>query len=456
MHPVLTASIVGMVFAAPIVAQDPAATPPAASRVAALVRVLDADSTDWIALQDAADKAAALGTASREELSLVLDAAAKRPDRRYMLRLLGVLARIDVDAVARLGTQIDDTNQQHAAIAARVLGRSGADPAAVARELIARLETEHRPLVVGALALAAADAGCKAAAPAIRRLIAADAVPDRTWLHTAHAVLAVGAPATTIVEWLGSEELRPSALLLARTCPDPELAAALLGRRGDDLPREQEEWLLQSLGAIGGRDATVALLTELRDAERSSGVERSTPFDARRLALLRLGDMGARQLASSTLRGNGQRVRNGISAQIVTADLPQLAELLGKWRLVGSAAELVELADDEAVLVWSRSHAARGLCWQRDVRGLQRAAKLLAEPGTEHEFGVPKAHEVCQATLHQFVANADRPAYVPLRVVALDPSTAELAARWQEWLEANAAKITWREPYSDGEMLLWQ
>jgi hypothetical protein len=457
MNPLLTIALVTVCTAVATRAQDqqdPAA--PGDARAATLLATLDTGHTDWVALQDVGDKFAALGATGRAELDRALAAAATREDRRFELRLLGVLARFDATAVPRLGLRIGDDEEEQAAIAARVLGRSTADTAAVALELNARLRTERRPLVLGALALAAAEAGCAEAAPAIRRAIEAGAVPERPWLHQAHAMLAVGTPATTLVEWLGNDALRPSALLLARTSPDGELAAALLRRRGDDVPDLHREWLLQSLGAIGGRDAMVALRTDLRDAPRSDTTVPATPFDARRLALLRLGDPDARKLALATLRGNGKRMMRGVSAQFLDPELPQLAELLGKWRLLGIADELHDLIGDEKVLLWSRSRAARGLGWQQDLRGLHAAAKLLTAAGTTIEFGGAMAHATCQATLHEFVANADRPDYVPLGTSQLDPRAAEVGTRWQTWLAANATKVTWREPRNDGEMLLWR
>lgn len=134
----------------------------------------------------------------------------------------------------------------------------------------------------------------------------------------------------------------------------------------------------------------------------------------------------------------------------------RMAELLGKWGIVGAAAELATLTADQQVLLRTRSHAARGLCWLRDPRGLLAAASLLQQE-LVHRLDLPDAYTRCQETLHQFVANPDRPVYVPLQPSAFqaDQETASVGAAWQAWLEANAEAIVWRSPRFVDDMVLW-
>jgi len=323
----------------------------------------------------------------------------------------------------------------------------------VAKELMQQAEREQREVVLAALAMAAAESGCQALLPWVQQQLASATDRDQQWLAQAHAILAVGTPVAILREWLASPPLRASAMLLARTCADAELEQPLLALVPQIEDDTYSEWLLHSLGAIGGNDTRRALATDLR---RNPPREPSTKVDPRRLALLRLGDIDQRKWVLGQLRTNGWRDTGGVTSQVVGPGMVRMAELLGKWGIVGAAAELATLTADQQVLLLTRSHAARGLCWLRDPCGLLAAASLLQQE-LAHRLDSPEAYTRCQEALHQFVANPDRPVYVPLQHGSFraDPATGSVGAAWQAWLEANAKAIVWRLPRFVDDMVLW-
>jgi len=59
-----------------------------------------------------------------------------------------------------------------------------------------------------------------------------------------------------------------------------------------------------------------------------------------------------------------------------------------------------------------------------------------------------------QETLHEFVANQDRPDYV---IVGDDEdAAARVGKQWQAWRKRKGADIEWREPLPGDDMLLWR
>jgi len=423
------------------------------SKPAELLATLDQSYTDLVALQVIGESIARLGASARPALDEALAEAAQGSNRRYHLRLLAVGARQDAALLAQLGSMVADEDSKIAALAARLLGRSGAAPLAIAKELQPHTEREQRDGVLLAISMAAADAGCATMLPWLQQRLGSATNRDQRWLPQAHAMLAVGTPAATVQEWLESPALRASAILLARTCADAELEKALLQLYPQIEDENHREWLLHSLGAIGGNDTRRALMADLR---RNPPREPSTQVDARRLALLRLGDLEQRKWVLRQLQDNGLGVAGGISVQFVGPAMGQMAEQIGKWGLIGAAQELAALTTDEQVQIWSRSHAARGLCWLRDQRGLLASASLMQQEITDN-LDNPECFTRCQETLHEFVGNPDRPEYVVFQVKGFqtDPRTAAVGAAWQAWLNANAKAIVWRTPRYVDSLSLW-
>jgi hypothetical protein len=443
-----------------------------ADRVRLLERLhrLDMGHTDWTLLRDIGDKAAALGSAAVPVIEAEIAAAQTHEDPRYSLRLLGVLARCDpARGTAKLGEALGSEDANTAAIAARVLGFCGLAGERVAAVVSARLPQEQRKGVANALALAAGDAGAGAVGPLLRDRLAsgkleADAV---AWFGLAVAEIADKESQAKALEWLqGKTPMQASAVLLVRRMREPkaearllELLAAAAGNEG------YRDWILGSLGACGGAATKAELKKQLAAEAVANGAEGvrvvAGQAEARQLALLRLGD--AEQLAwakgviaSHAETSNGE----GPSLTMMSPSLARLPELFGKWNLPGGVEVMTACLADKKAPAWIRAHAARGLCWRRDIRGLQAAAALLTtENYPEHEFGVPEALHAAQQTLHEFVADADRPdcLVVERTGVELDDETHARAIavgkQWQQWLQKKAGKVTWRDAPQDVQNL---
>ena len=370
-----------------------AATPSTPTPLPDLLARLDGDATDWVALLGVADKAAAIGAAAIPVVKKAIADVSDRDDARFALRLLGVLARLDRAGVQQLRERI--VAGDAAAIAARVLGRCGADHDATSAVLIDCLRDEKREAVAAAIAMADADAGATKVASLIgERLQAGIGARNAQWFEFAFAQLNAGATVGTIVEWLASEPFAGVGLLAARLHRDERLEVALLERLDGETNATHREWLLQSLGACGGDRAKKAL----RDALAAAGSAfRSTALDPRLFALLRLGEADAVATLMHGVTTNGSSASGGIEMQFMGPDLAHAPELFGKWRLADAPARLQTILKTDDVAMWTRSHAARGLCWLRDTRGLTAAADLLATASPPaQEFGVPEAMIVAQ------------------------------------------------------------
>ncbi len=421
---------------------------------------LDLDYTDWTLLRDVADKVAVLGDRATPVVTAAVTAAKGREDPRFAMRLLGVLACIDDRGLTQLREFVAAPNPGTASLAARVLGRCGLPAPRLALPLNELLAAEQRPWVASALAMAAGDAGVHDCAGAIRKhLVAADLDPQiATWFAMAFAFASGELPVPTVRAWLGNPSpLRSVAVLVARGRQDATVEKDLLSLLAATKEQPLATWIVQSLAACGGEPARKAL-QDLISASREddAGLIGSTKLDPRQLALLRLGDPDAFAWAKAAIVGNGSgTLSSGTTFQVMGPALAQLPELLGKWRLANAAATLLTIVADKQVSIWSRAHAVRGLCWQQNARGLTAAANLLVTGPTD-DFNAANALAIAQTTLHEFVANVDRPDYLPFD--GGDPEIiASVGRRWTQWLQANAATIRWREPPPDGDnLLLWR
>jgi len=430
---------------------------------------LDMGHTDWTLLRDVGDKAGALGSAAVPAIEAEIAAAQTREDQRYALRLMGVLARCEPGkGLEMLAGAVAADDADTAAIAARVLGFCGVGAEHVAAVVAARLPQEQRKGVANALALAAGDAGATATAPMLRdRLASGKLAPDGVaWFGLAVAQIADKEMQGKALEWLQSRTpLQVAAVLLVRRMREPKAEPRLLemlAATGDN--QGYHDWILGSLGACGG-DATRAALRKELAAEAAdqaaAGVQMvAGQADARRLALLRLGDKDQVQWAKGIITSHGEGQLGGIGTSMMSPSLARLPELFGKWNLPGGVEVMTACLADKKAPAWMRAYAARGLCWRRDVRGLQAAAALLTtEKHPEHEFGVPDALHAAQQTLHDFVADADRPDYLVVERTGIELDDETLARaiaigrQWQQWLQKKGSKVAWHDARQDFEDL---
>lgn len=463
-----------MTFALPafVGAQDKAAlSEPERTKLVERLRRLDADSTDWTLLQDIGEKTKALGSKAVPVVVAEIEAASKQSDPRYGIRLMGVLARIDPgQGVAKLEAVIASSDA-NSAVAARVLGRS-APAANVAAVVSARLPVETRNGVASALALAAGDAGATAVAKPLREMIESGKAPRQSlqWFSIALAQVADKDMQAEAPKWLqAGAKLAATGLLLVRRSHDPKAEQPLL----ELLPKVTDKgtlaWFAQTLGAIGGDASRAALRTALatklekekQDLAEEGGVAMgSTELEPMRLALLRLGDPESVKWAKALVSNHGSgAIRAGdkrVTYDVMGPEIAQMPELLGKWNVAGSVEVLVAATSSASTPPWMRAYAARGLCWRRDARGLSAAAAILAIPNDEApDPFLAKGLEVAQQTLHEFVADLDRPDYLPIDPQAAAPAGG-VGELWQQWLAKRASKIKWREPPQDAtDLLLW-
>ncbi len=431
----------------------------------------DVRSTDWTMLIDVGDKVQELGIAAVPVLDAEIAKAKEREDKRYALRLLGVLTRIDPRGAQQLAEFVRGDDTQIAAIAARVLGRCGAKAEQVREPLLTLLRAEQRDPVAPALAMAVADADVREAAPILReRLATADAKAAK-WLSIAYGVLC-DEPPQQLREWIATKgPFTAAAALAARRHHDAELTQVLLKALTDRSDKTTWAWVVHALGASRDEAAREALTASLagdsgEDEAGPNGERRiaSSSIDPRKLALLRLGDETALQWALEIIDSNGTRKIGQMTVQMLGVEVVRLPALAGKWESL-SAASLLAITKKADRDYGLRIHAARGLCWRRDPRGLVALADLLTEPGAADALHVDDA----QRTLQEFVADADRPDHLPSsmmarmegprREVGLDAQPASIGKQWQQWLANKRGRVTWRQPpldTEDDELLQWQ
>ncbi|MGE3174249.1 MAG: hypothetical protein AB7O97_16595 [Planctomycetota bacterium] len=404
------------------------------------LRHLDLPFTDWVLLRDVGDKVATLGQKAQPAVAFEVEFARDSADPRYRIRLLGVQARIDTDAaVKQLEQVVVGDDEALAALAARVLGRVGAPTGRIAELLKDRLARETRLSVRGALILAAGEAGATESAPLLQVMIEKGAVEGQEllWTWTALAQTAGRELAVASDVWLVPEsQFVGAAVLMARRWglrTERELLELLARSPAEPL----RSWVLQTLAAVGGDDTRKALRQAVDADGAAPTVVVETGLDPRRLALLRLGDKDARRWAID------QVVR---AATRPEAEVRRLPELFGRWNVDGAAELLLEWAADPARSLLLRASAARGLCWMRDPRGLRAAAAVLqADAVDAHEPMELAGLQLAQQTLHQFVADAERPDYLGL-LPGDREKAGERGLRWRAWLDAREAALQWRRP----------
>jgi hypothetical protein len=447
-------------FAAAALAQKTALlTTPDRTRLETSQKRLDTDYTDWVLLLDIGEKAAVLAPASRELVADTAAAAKGRGDGRYYLRLLGVLARIDPEqGTARLAEAIASSEQAKAALAARVLGRSGAPPERVAAVIGARLPQEKRKGMAGALALAAADAGAAGVVKVLRERLTNSRLDRTSQLAVATALAQLVGPEAKkeAAGWLKADSpLLAAGILLARRWHDVKAEPALLALHAattDD--RDLAQWLAQTLGAVGG-DATRKAFRSALDAEARGEADpgiaaMSSDLDPRLLALLRLHEDKAVAAVRSLIGGAAAGGRTA-----TTPAVARLPELFGKWNAPGAVDLLAGVAADESAPALVRAYAARGLCWRRELRGLEAAAAILARKEHANEPALAEGLTAAQQVLHEFTADGDRPDYV-LVDRGNEAAAVAVGEAWQQWLGQHAGKVTWREPPPNvDELLFW-
>jgi hypothetical protein len=410
------------------------------------LRRLDIDHTDWTLMLDVGEKVEALGAKAIPVVVAEIATAADQGDPRYAIRLMGVLSRIDPpQGVTKLEGVIASADAS-AALAARILGRS-APAANVAAVVVARLPAESRSAVASSLALAAGDAGATGTARLLREMIESGKVPRQSsqWFALALAQVADKDMQAEAPGWLRTgSTLAATGLLLVRRTRDVKAEQALL----ELLPQVTDEgtlaWFAQTLGVA--QEGAVAI--------------GSTTLEPMRLALVRLGDPESVKWAMAQVASHGSGSvgagNDRVTFDLMGPEIAQIPELLGKWNVAGALEALLASSTDASTPVWMRAYAARGLCWRRDVRGLSAAAAILAIPNDQaRDPFVAKGLEVAQQTLHEFVADVDRPDYMPIDEQAAAPASG-VGALWQQWLTKHASKIKWREPPQDcNDMILW-
>ncbi|MGK0301465.1 MAG: hypothetical protein ACI89X_002343 [Planctomycetota bacterium] len=460
-----TARISVMVLAVAVAAADltsqSSPDAPEAAKVASLelrLASLDTSSTDWALLRDICDKVPQLAADAVPVLQKVIGRASDRDDARYSLRLLGVLARIDDIGVRQLRELTTDERVGVAAMAARVLGRCGSQTLEARSALKEALQAEVRPWVACAIAMGAADAAAVDAAPAIlARLQAGELAPEvAQWFVVALSRLSRDTPVATVKSWLRSPiPMAGAGALAARWQSHPPYEQILL-KRAPELEGVSWSWAVETLGLCGGESARKFLRQSLdASAAEQAGVVASSRVDSRLLALARLGEPAALEWLVASIAADGRSDVGRPTFEFLSPATARLAELYGKWRCPKSAEVLHARLQADQGSATSRAHAARGLCWQRDTRGLSAAAALLVSPKLRDlERGMGMALVLAQETLHEFVANPDRPDYV---IVGDDEQAAVKVGRaWQSWLERKREAIQWREPLPGGDMLLWR
>jgi hypothetical protein len=450
-------------------AQKPGALPEAErARLLQRLQRLDIGHTDWILLLDVGEKTKALGLAAVAVVAAEVAAASGREDPRYAVRLMGVLTRIDpAQGTAKLAAAIDGKQDALAALAARVLGRSGAPAEQVGAVVNARLPKETRSGVAGAMALGAGEAGATGTARLLREQLMGGNLDQDTarWFATALAQLGGKELQAEARTWLKADSpLLAAGVLLVRRARDVKAEAPLLELHAATEDPQLAERIAQTLGSCGG-DATraafrAALAAQAREAADAGAVViGSSHLDPRRLTLLRLGDSATVKWARETVAGHGTGVHGKGSGAVTFAglspEIAQLPQLLGKWDVPGAVDTLVACSADPKAPCWIRAHAARGLCWRRDPRGLTAAAALLATMGEQaRDPFVAEGLTTAQKTLHEFLSDVDRPDYTVIDREAAAP-VAELGGQWQAWLARKTGKVTWRDPPQDGDDLLF-
>jgi hypothetical protein len=255
-------------------------------------------------------------------------------------------------------------------------------------------------------------------------------------------------------------------MLAARRHRDGELSRSLLALWVVEEDAARWNRIVLGLGACGGAGARHSL-RESFDAEAEDKADDESPViwsssddvDERLLALLRLGEEAAIDWAVALVEANGvETAPNGMTFQGLGPTKCAIPEMLGKWRCL-SAARLLQIADNPDLDLSFRLRAARGLCWQRDARGLHALVKLLT---AETRSLMPTNLDAVQAALHDFVDDTDRPYHEPFgtwaalegprrEVVEADPVPARVAARWQDWLKQRMGRVRWRIPPPDFE-----
>jgi hypothetical protein len=467
-----------LAFLAPIAAAQPPQAGLRADDHARLVERLhrlDMGHTDWTLLLDVGEKAKVLGAGAVQVVVAEIAASKEREDPRYMIRLMGVLARIDPpQGTARLAAVIAGEDAKAAAIAARILGRCGAPAESVAAVVADRLPTETRDGVTDALVLAAGDAGASATARLLRDRIESGKASGESlqWFSIALAQVAAKDLQAEAPSWLRPDgKLMAAGLLLVRRAHDTRAEKPVLELLPGVKDEETYAWFAQTLGAIGGEASRTALRGRLAaDAAKAQATAKElggegavllgqSDVSPAQLALVRLGDADALKWVKGTIAAHGSGAsgqgENRLTFDTMSPALAQLPELLGKWNVPGAVEILATCAGSEATPVWMRAYAARGLCWRRDPRGLSFAAQLLAGSAASTDPFVGKGVEVAQRTLHEFVADTDRPDYVPSDEQPYAPAPA-VGQPWKQWLAGKAGKFRWREPPQDAnDMLLW-
>src|SRR5580765_4962442 len=257
---------------------------------------LDMDHTDWTLLQDVGEKTKAVGPKAVPVVAAEIEAVADRDDRRYQLRLMGVLARLDGPrGTAMLGETIASDDERLAAVAARILGRCGAPAEDVAKVVAARLRDETRSGVVDSLVLGAGDSGATELAKWLREAIE-NGRPQggsRQWFAVALAQLAGKDMQAEAPAWLRPDSpLLAAGVLMVRRSRDPKAEKPLL----ELLPKRTapgfSDWLVAALGACGSEPTRVALRSALAAAAKDAAAheaatgehEIETEPDPRRLA----------------------------------------------------------------------------------------------------------------------------------------------------------------------------
>lgn len=415
------------------------------------LRCLDMDHTDWTLLCDVGEKAAARASAAIPLVDAELAAAAKKDDPRFRIRLLGILARIEpTRGTEQLAAAIAADNDGVAAFAARILGRCGAPADRIGAVVMARLLVESRSNVASALALAACEAGAIGTTRPLLDRLRSGSVPrgSKHWFSIALAQLADRDLQAESLGWLKPRSsLCEAAVLIARRTRDARAEVPLLELLAADVDEKLATCILQSLGACGGAATRAALRSSLAMEARTfatAGIQvASSPLDARQLALLRLGDPKQVAWARATISPRVEGADAKTTIDVMTSSKARVPELLGKWNVTGAADALVACLANKDVATWVRAYAARGLCWLHDGRGLAGAAELLAGE-TTREFGGDRGLMVAQQTLHEFVANADRPDYVPIDAAS---KVSGVGKAWLGWLGKH--QVTWRDPRQD-------
>lgn len=400
---------------------------------------------DWVLLRDLCDKAALAGPHSLTSLNdAVKRATGGVPERRVFL--LGLVARLSDDGVRQLlaivGKERESVvDRKLASMAACVLGHCGSRSTIWQAGIRDALKVESDDGIVVHLIESACNADLPELLQVVMESVASDTLGGRDpkfFCYTAGALARNASPAT-IMQWIVSPGRENSVgLVAARWHQNKDFERVLIER----LPRAKgKEWTLtvESLGACGSKRALDALRESLdssvregRDDEGLGHYITDLPhLDPRLLALARLGEDQALEWVRQHMMAT-HAVRYGGRKQF---DALMLIEFFGRWNMKDARGELTRVLKDPNAVIPQRCHAARGLCWLKKHEGLTASAELMSgfeDPGSRCWFA--------QETLHDFVANLDRPDMV------LDPAQYEAAStEWLAWLEKNRTRIEWRE-----------